>query len=484
MLVAGGLLRGIGPNAVVAFLDRLSGNGLDDNYLYILKEIDILLILGGLGCLILVLILYFRKTFLQDVYQHVVSANRSTFLLLNLGLSTLIGILLIVSIPYEPWHDFEIYHQMAIDLANGEGVIIGEGGLAKAGEPSAFWPMGYSAFLAPFYALFGPSVPMAQGLNLVLRGILCVATYYVARHLTGENTARFAFLMVSYFPSLLFHSLVTGYDLLLGALLALLAYLLVVRRRLSWWRSALIGVLLGAGIYVRPVLLLFPLMIAIWFWFQSGKFWSSVMHVGIVIVVTVLILMPWTLRNYRVFGDFVPVYTNGGRNLFIGNNPEASGGFDSRPLRTYAPEEALDEVSRDRYFRNLAINYILEHPARFAFNAAKKVLHLYMRDDQGVSFATKVNYQTLPPVGLGLAILVSDGYYYLVLLLASWTVIDRLRGPREIDSALLLPGIFILFFTFIYIVFFAMDHYHVPYLFAFSLLAASSLNRYLSDLRS
>jgi len=78
---------------------------------------------------------------------------------------------------------------------------------------------------------------------------------------------------------------------------------------------------------------------------------------------------------------------------------------------------------------------------------------------------------------------VSDGYYYLVLLLASGFVVDRLRSPRDIDGAFLLPGMFILFFTFIYVLFFAMDHYHVPYLFAFSLLAASSLNRYLLDLR-
>ena len=37
-------------------------------------------------------------------------------------------------------------------------------------------------------------------------------------------------------------------------------------------------------------------------------------------------LVPWTFRNYRIFGEVVPVVTSAPYHLWMGNNPKATGG--------------------------------------------------------------------------------------------------------------------------------------------------------------
>jgi len=70
----------------------------------------------------------------------------------------------------------------------------------------------------------------------------------------------------------------------------------------------------------------------------------------------VLTLSPWIIRNYRVFGKFIPGTTMGGRVFWEGNNPYSEGG----PCR-YFPEEIekMPEAERDSMLWNLQNHYIV-----------------------------------------------------------------------------------------------------------------------------
>src|SRR5205823_6068560 len=57
--------------------------------------------------------------------------------------------------------------------------------------------------------------------------------------------------------------------------------------------------------------------------FRGGL--KSVKQALVFIVIAFVCLAPWTVRNYRVFGRIVPVCESGGINLWIGNNPAATG---------------------------------------------------------------------------------------------------------------------------------------------------------------
>jgi hypothetical protein len=87
--------------------------------------------------------------------------------------------------------------------------------------------------------------------------------------------------------------------------------------------------------------------------------------------VSVLTLMPWAVRNYRLFGKFIPLSTQGGSALLQGNNDIVATnpvyyGFsiwdtkinDNIARELKAPN---NEYERDRVAHRLAIEWLKEH---------------------------------------------------------------------------------------------------------------------------
>jgi len=66
-------------------------------------------------------------------------------------------------------------------------------------------------------------------------------------------------------------------------------------------------------------------------------------------------------RNYYHFGRFIPISTNGGINLYIGNNPYATGEYRWDSVVTN-PLERLPEYERDKEASRLAKKYMKNHP--------------------------------------------------------------------------------------------------------------------------
>src|SRR5262249_13990926 len=84
-------------------------------------------------------------------------------------------------------------------------------------------------------------------------------------------------------------------------------------------------------------------------------------------------LTPWTIRNARRFGAFVPTSTGLGRTMWIGHNPIADGSM-SVPIQL-AMQRALDahatyalepsgELALNRALTRDAVAFALAHPQR------------------------------------------------------------------------------------------------------------------------
>ena len=81
-------------------------------------------------------------------------------------------------------------------------------------------------------------------------------------------------------------------------------------------------------------------------------------------------MAPWTFRNYIIFNKLIPVTSNSGLELWIGNHAGASGGLQDDRLRNTdeLPEnlrraiEGLNEPERYQYLGRLAFSYILANP--------------------------------------------------------------------------------------------------------------------------
>jgi hypothetical protein len=101
-------------------------------------------------------------------------------------------------------------------------------------------------------------------------------------------------------------------------------------------------------------------------------------------------VLPWSLRNQRVMGEFVLVSTNGGSSLLTGANDGATGDhydWERTPLWDASgiphDQKIVRQVELDRKFGAIARAWIRDHPARFLALGPKKIVLLWRKDSDG-----------------------------------------------------------------------------------------------------
>jgi hypothetical protein len=210
------------------------------------------------------------------------------------------------------------------------------------------------------------------------------------------------------------------FSLILTTFLVALFVLAVVRlqRRQSLILAAAAGVIAGMAALVRPMLVgLLPVLL-MGLWLNRAGAAARVLKAALVALFAALIvLLPWTIRNYLVQGQIIFVSTNGGFTFWIGNNPFTTGsGFEvnaaqldqfrgqphdsSKPelivdLRPYPlPHEVqsqvatLDEVGLDQMLYRAGLQVIQSDSARWRSLLLEKIKgFLWLRSNVGSFYA-------------------------------------------------------------------------------------------------
>ena len=144
----------------------------------------------------------------------------------------------------------------------------------------------------------------------------------------------------------------------------------------SMKRCTLIGLPFGGLILLAPAMCFVFGFYLIW----ALLSWKSehIKRSLLLFFVSSLVLIPWTVRNAVRFERFVFISSNGGFNLLMGNNPQAtpaSGVIDLPGLKEETKD--LNEFERDAYYRKRAITYIRSHPRESIKRYALKFLHYF-----------------------------------------------------------------------------------------------------------
>src|SRR5208283_2726817 len=90
------------------------------------------------------------------------------------------------------------------------------------------------------------------------------------------------------------------------------------------------------------------------------------------------VLMPWTIRNYRVFGALIPLRSNFGLELWLGNNPSGDevNSFLLHPFVNISEARRYTQLGERAYMADKqreAGAFILSHPgatSRFVLRRA------------------------------------------------------------------------------------------------------------------
>ena len=209
------------------------------------------------------------------------------------------------------------------------------------GDDAFFRAPLYPYLLALFYKLTSASILWSKLLQLLLTFATTIGIFYLALYLFERRTAIVSGLIYAFYGTLIFYESMFLIPVLFLPLTIWGIYRLVrdrnSRSRMGW---VFTGVILGLAALARPNVLLTMPFLALWLWkVQSVKGWSVIgLRAPILLAAGVILaIVPVTIRNAVVTGEFMLISSQGGINLYLGNNPNASG------LSMQMPEVALDE---------------------------------------------------------------------------------------------------------------------------------------------
>ncbi len=250
-------------------------------------------------------------------------------------------------------------------------------------NPSAYRPPGYPYLLAALRELSG-SVFLLRCVNVVFLAVGVWAAWWLARAIGGRAAATLAAPAVALYP-IGFYTMGALYPQTMGMallLVGLVALAGIPGTSSIWWRAIGAGVAFGLLIVTIPTFLLALLFGVVWLVWRTRKVGPAVLIVSVAAVLP----LAWTIRNAAEMHHFIPVSTNNGINLVLGNSQHAGPrtGVDAN-ISQYArviQQRHLDEVQSDSYLRTAALDWIKGHPVRAGGLFAEKTLNYFAPYDR------------------------------------------------------------------------------------------------------
>ncbi len=236
-----------------------------------------------------------------------------------------------VRAPQHQVDDARAYGRIARSLYEGEGFTQGPG-FGYLQSASNYQPGLPLAVAGLYEARRAPDERFARIVLALLASLAIPFAFAIGRRLAGSGAGLIAAAAVAIYPALLEYSGMLMTEPVGTALLAG-AYLLVLRahERERPWPWAAAGLAIGGLAMLRPEYLPFVLALpalAAWPW-RRGSGAGRRLRLGALMAgCALLVLLPWTVRNYVALERLVPVSTGGGQVLYEGSylaagpNPE------------------------------------------------------------------------------------------------------------------------------------------------------------------
>jgi hypothetical protein len=399
-----------------------------------------------------------------------------------LSLALLFRLLWALLVPVRPVSDGATYDLFARNLVAGLGYGF------DLSHPTAYWPVGTSFLYSIFYRVFGFSYTPILVFNLVISCPTIWLTMLLAERWFNRRVAIVTGYGMALWPMQIeFVSLLSS-ELIFNFLLVVWLYLWdkPVQKdgrhpRLSFfWKALGIGTLAAAASYIRPVALVLPFMLSALEMARTRKYLAPIKSTALVYLVMAMLIAPWSIRNTRVFGQFIPISTNYGANLWMGNHDIDSGETVDIPPEAFN----MPEVERDHYLRRLAIDYIEQHPARFVLRTLVKAVRLHSHETIGIHWnmpglVSVYGERVLWPLKL-----ISNLFWWAMLLLGLGGVV-LIYLQQGIWMLLKSPAFMIwYYFTALYSILVVQDRYHfssTPFIAILAAVLLVAIGQWISE---
>lgn len=393
--------------------------------------------------------------------------------------------------------DAEGYWELARHLARGEDFALYD-------PPRMVMRMpGFPLFLAGIMRAFGEHVLLTRFFLAFVGTAACGLVYWLGRELSDDTVGRAAALLAAVSPTLTVFSVLLLSETLFALLLlaSLVAFARLRRGDLGQQRgpagkggpatgdaaissgapgsrpepvpifspahrngllaALLTGLFCGLATLVRPTWFLVAPALALIA--LPGPTWhrKKLVEAVLILIAFSVTMAPWTIRNARVTGHFVPTTLWVGPSLYDGLSPRATGASDMRFIESenIYHNAVISEYAADRHYRRKALEFAAAHPGRAAELAAIKLARFWNPFPNADQFAN-----WLIRLGVG----VFEAPLLVLAAIGAWLV-------RKHPLKLLLAAGPVLYFALVHAVFVGSLRYRLPAEYALVVLSALAI---------
>jgi len=302
------------------------------------------------------------------------------------------------------------YHGLAQRIIDGYGFSFGEyhWPATPAGEPTAHWSYIYTLYLVVVYKLFGVYPVVPRLIQALIGGIF--QTFFIQRlgtRLFNRKVGLVAAAISAVYIYFFYYAgaLITETFYITGILWSFDCGFRIINpapnreyrtQKNSFWQWFELGIAVAVTVLLRQLFLLFLPFFFLWLWWNLGEkettgwkrvlHWSAIKGLSVIVIVLVLTILPFTIRNYRAFRTFVLLNTNAGYAFFWGNHPIYGTHFipilpqSMGSYQDLIPEEIrdLNEAALDKELLKRGIQFVKDDPKRYILLSISRIPAYFM----------------------------------------------------------------------------------------------------------
>ena len=260
--------------------------------------------------------------------------------------------------------------------------------------PSAWAPPLYPYILAGVFRLFGIysalSAWVILAFNSVFGALTCLTLYRIGQRLYGEGVARATAWTWALFPYAVYWPVRVVWETSLSTFLLSVGLLWTLEMgeaapaRRKW---IFYGVLWGVVILTNTALLAVLPLSLLWLLYRLPEPARQIRGMVLCGAVTALVISPWLVRNYDVFGEFVFVRDNLPLEMHMANNDRFTGlwtrnehpGNDPVAMRRF---QELGELGFMQEKQHEFRQFVRAHPVEFAKFTVERAVYFWMGTPQ------------------------------------------------------------------------------------------------------
>ncbi len=383
-------------------------------------------------------------------------------------------------------HDAADYDNLGRQITDGKGFSQPDGSL------TAHRPPLYPFILSIFYYLFGHSYLAIRIFQSFISAFFCFLVYIIAAQLTDKRIAAGASLFTALYPAFISYSGLILTEIIAGFLILMMIYFLITALQKDMLKFYIFsGIFLGLLILCRQEMLLLTAIIpfALIITYRSRQ--KMVLYSLIVAVTAVLIISPWTIRNYHQFKAVIPVATGTGTTFWKDSHPANLLEWDRTSeyepvkslVKTMDVEKARSQIFLDRVLMKEGLNNIKSHPFVYIRLCSEHLFRFLVGSHSDSFLVTRGSFaDTISRGKFGIVVikLFLLGINFFLLFLAIFGAIVRRARLGDLVF-ILIP---ILYVAAIHTIFFGTVRYQIPvmpFILIFSVIGIMEIKKHCHE---